>query len=277
MNTTAVVTGANQGLGLALVAGIAGRFGPEGNVYLTGRDRERVAAAASQLRDAGLHVLAERVDVRSPTAVNRFAALVAERHGQVDIVISNAAARITPDRPEAEQVETFVDTNNLGTTRMIRAFAPLLAPGGRFLIVASDFGSLRNLPPQLHRRFDTTTLSLDVLDAQMRDFCNAVEAGHAAAEGWPEWINVPSKVGQVAAMRVLAREERERARRDGRFVAAVCPGLVDTDASRPWFADMSQAQSPDEAAADILDLVLDPVDPHFYGELVQHHRVVPWT
>ena len=277
MNTTAVVTGANQGLGLALVAGLAGRLGTEGNVYLTGRDRERVAATASQLRDAGLHVLAERVDVRSPTAVNRFAALVAERHGQVDIVISNAAARITPDRPEAEQVETFVDTNNLGTTRMIRAFAPLLAPGGRFLIVASDFGSLRNLPPQLHQRFDTTTLSLDVLDAQMRDFSNAVEAGHAADEGWPEWINVPSKVGQVAAMRVLAREEHDRARKDGRFVAAVCPGLVDTDASRPWFADMSQAQSPDEAAADILDLVLDPVDPDFYGELVQHHRVVPWT
>ena len=124
MNTTAVVTGANQGLGLALVAGIAGRLGPEGNVYLTGRDRERVAAEASQLRDAGPHVLAERVDVRSPTAVNRFAAVVAERHGQVDIVISNAAARITPDRPEAEQVETFVDTNNLGTTRIIAPSLP---------------------------------------------------------------------------------------------------------------------------------------------------------
>lgn len=27
----------------------------------------------------------------------------------------------------------------------------------------------------------------------------AVEEGRAAAEGWPEWMNVPSKVGQVAA------------------------------------------------------------------------------
>lgn len=138
-----MTTEANQGLGLALVTGIADS-GPEGNVYLIGRDRERVAAAVNQLQDAGPHVLAERVDVRSITAVNTFAAVVAERHGQVDIVISNGAARITPDRPEAEQVEAFVDTNNLGTTRMIRAFAPQLAPGGRFLIVASDFGSLRN-------------------------------------------------------------------------------------------------------------------------------------
>lgn len=36
------------------------------------------------------------------------------------------------------------------------------------------------------------------------------------------------------------------------FVAAVRPGLVDTDASRPWFADMSKAQSPDAAAAPIV-------------------------
>jgi len=33
----------------------------------------------------------------------------------------------------------------------------------------------------------------------------------------------------------------------GTLVAAVCPGLVDTEASRPWFADFSQAQSPERA------------------------------
>ncbi len=273
---TAVVTGANQGVGRALVAAIADRVGPTGNVYLTGRDPRRVALAAQQLRDADVQVLPERVDVRSTTAVNRFAALVAERHCQVDLVVSNAAARITPDRPQAEQVATFVDTNNLGTTRMIRAFAPLLAPGGRFLIVASAFGSLRNLPPRLHDRFDAA-LSLDDLDAHMTEFSAAVTAGRAIAEGWPEWINVPSKVGQVAAMRILAREQQERAKRDGRFIAAVCPGLVDTEASRPWFADMSQAHSPEEAAAEILALACDAVDRRFYGALIQHHRIIPWS
>jgi NAD(P)-dependent dehydrogenase (short-subunit alcohol dehydrogenase family) len=276
VNTTAIVTGANQGLGRALVAGIAARVGTAGTVYLTGRSPARIAAAARELRAAGLHILTEAVDVMSNTSVERFAALIAKRHGQVDLVISNAAARITPDHPQSEQVTAFVNTNNLGTTRMIRAFSPLLAPGGRFLIVASDFGSLRNLPPQLHERFDTATMSLGELDAQMTAFSDAVEAGRAATEGWPEWINVPSKVGQVAAMRVLAREEKERAGYDGRFIAAVCPGLVDTDASRPWFDDMSQAPTPEEAAADILALGFDPVEPTFYGELIQHRRIVPW-
>ncbi len=276
MTATAVVTGANQGLGRALVAGIADRLGRHSNVYLTGRDPDRVALAVRQLRDAGLHVLGERVDVRSTTAVNRFAALVAERHSRVDVVISNAAARITPELPQAEQVATFVDTNNLGTTRMIRAFARLLAPGGRYLIVASAFGSLRNLPPQLHERFDTAGMSLDDLDCQMTQFSEAVRAGRAEAEGWPDWVNIPSKVGQVAAMRILARQQHALAKEDGRFIAAVCPDLVDTDASRPWFTDMSQAKSPDEAAADILALACDPVDRTLYGELIQHHRIVPW-
>jgi carbonyl reductase 1 len=159
---------------------------------------------------------------------------------------------------------------------MIRAFAPLLAQRGRFLIVASSFGSLRNLSPRLHERFDTDALSLDELDGVMNDYVEAVESGRAAGVGWPDWINVPSKVAQVAAMRILAREERASAERDGRFVAAVCPGLVDTEASRPWFDDMSQAQSPDEAAADVLGLALDPIDGTFYGELIQHGRVLPW-
>ena len=63
---------------------------------------------------------------------------------------------------------------------------------------------------------------------------------------------------------------------DGTLVAAVCPGMVDTRASRPWFTDYSQAQTPDQAAGAVLDFVLAPLDPASYGELVQFGRVLPW-
>jgi carbonyl reductase 1 len=57
----------------------------------------------------------------------------------------------------------------------------------------------------------------------------------------------------------------------------VCSGLVDTDALRPWFDDMSLAQTPDQAAVALLELALrQATDPAFYGELVQFGRVVPW-
>ena len=375
---TALVTGANQGLGRALVAGLAARLRPADRVLLTGRDPERVRAAATALPTTGARVEGRVLDVRDPdaitalaaelgevdivfsnatsrmrpdadlaaevdavaetnnvatsdvlrafaprmrpggrliivasalgtldkldervrarfaaaatsldavdalvaewrAAVSAFADAIAERHGGVDIVFSNAAARLTPATPWAELAGPFVDTNNLGATRMLRAFDPILRPGGRLLVVASDFGSLRRLPTHLHARFDTDTMTLHDVDAAMLAWRDAVVEGRAGEEGWPEWINIPSKVGQVAAVRAIASERRDEDRARGVLVAALCPGLIDTAASRPWFADMSSAQTPDEAAAWPVELAVgEAFDPAFYGELVQFGRVLPW-
>jgi hypothetical protein len=52
---------------------------------------------------------------------------------------------------------------------------------------------------------------------------------------------------------------------------------VDTRASRPWFDDFSQAQTPARAARAVLELALSPrVDPATYGELVRFGDVLPW-
>jgi NAD(P)-dependent dehydrogenase (short-subunit alcohol dehydrogenase family) len=274
MSRVAVVTGANQGLGFALAEGLAQQLAPEDVVYLTGRSPDRVAAAAERIERPRAQVRGEILDVGDGAAVSAFA----ERLGGADVVFSNAAARLAPDTPSAELVGPFVDTNNLGTTRMLRAFSPIMRPGGRLLVVASAFGTLRRLPAQLHGRFDTGAMSLDDVDATMLAWRDAVVEGRAADEGWPDWINIPSKVGQVAAVRVLARERRDADARDGTLVAAVCPGLVDTEASRPWFDDMSEAQTPADAAAALLRLALEELaDPRFYGELVQFGEVIPWT
>jgi carbonyl reductase 1 len=277
MARIAVVTGANQGLGLAVVKGLAAAWGPDDVVYLTGRDAARVEAAAGELRrpaaGARARVVPEVLDVTDDGTVGGLAERLGQRHGGVDVVVSNAAARLTPERSQADQVRAFVDTNNLGTTRMLRAFGPLLRPGGRYVVVASAFGTLRGLPEHLHARFATDAMTLEQVDDVMLAYANAVEEGRAAAEGWPEWINVASKVGQVAAMRVYARQTGTEG---DAFVVAACPGLVDTAASRPWFADMSTARTPDEAAAALVKLALDP-DPAWRGELVQFGRVLPWT
>jgi NAD(P)-dependent dehydrogenase (short-subunit alcohol dehydrogenase family) len=157
---------------------------------------------------------------------------------------------------------------------MLRAFHPRVRRGGRLLVVASGLGSVRRLSEPLRARFEAATL--DEVDAVMLAWRDAVVAGRHVAEGWPEWINIPSKVGQVAAVRVLARERRAADERDGTLVAAVCPGMVDTEASRPWF-DMSDAQTPAQAAVALLDLALGPVEPRHYGELVQFGRVIRWA
>ncbi len=271
---TALVTGANQGLGRALVAGLAAAMGPDDRVLLTGRDPGRVDAAVAALPTTGAHVEGRVLDVRDPAAI---AALAAEL-GEVDIVFSNATSRMSPEDDPADQVDAVAETNDLATTAVLRAFAPRMRPGGRLIIVASALGTLDKLDERARSRFDDATASLDAVDELVAEWRAAVHDGRAEAEGFGTWLNIPSKVAQVAAVRAIAHERRDADLADHKLIMALCPGLIDTDASRPWFADMSSAQTPEQAAAWPVELAVgDSFDPAFYGELVQFGRVIPWA
>lgn len=276
MGKVALVTGGNQGLGFALVSGLCAQLGEDDVVYLTGRNEELCQKAVSAIGETRPMLRWERLDVTDDANVADVATRLDARHGGVDVVISNAAARIARDVPAAEQVSRFVDTNNRGTNRMLRHFLPILRPNARYVVVASSFGRLRHLTDHLHDRFDETRLGLDDIDALLDSYATAVRMDVAALEGWPDWINVPSKIGQVASARVAARKLAVERPGDGILLNAVCPGLVDTAASRPWFEDMSRAKSPAAAAVDVLWLALLPAgtrSPH--GELVQFRKVLP--
>jgi carbonyl reductase 1 len=272
----ALVTGATQGLGLALVAGLAARMRPDDHVFLTGRDPDRIARQADRLAGTGARVTGLVLDVSDTASVRAAADTIAGEHGGVDIVISNAGSRMSPERTPAEQVDEVAETYNLGAIRMLRSFLPILRPGGRFLVVASAFGRLGHLDPRVRQPVDRAR-SLDDVQAVIESWRSAVHEGSAMARGWPEWLNIPSKVAQVAAVRVVAAQRRERDLADGTLIAAVCPGLIDTPASRPWFRDMSAAQTPERAAVAVLDLALSAsLDPRTYGELVQFGHVLSW-
>ncbi|WP_438001616.1 SDR family NAD(P)-dependent oxidoreductase [Sorangium sp. So ce185] len=278
MTKIALVTGANQGLGYAMVARLCQELPAGSTVYLAARDPARGEAAVARLREEGLQPTLAQLDVTDDASVQALAETLARRHGGIDIVLSNAAARMVKELPQAAQVRTLIDTNNHGTYRMIRAFVPLLRDGGRFLVVASAFGSLRKLDPRLHHHFDPATRSLEDIERVMDEYVELVERGEAEAHHWPAWINIPSKIAQVASMKVAAGQRKDEAARRGLLIAAVCPGLVDTEASRPWFDDMSSAQSPMDAAKDVLWICTHPAGPpDLYGELVQHRQIIPWT
>ncbi len=275
MGRVALVTGATQGLGLALVESLAARLDGEDVVYLTGRDSARLAAAHASLMPGRARVQPELLDVSREEAVAQTARTLIERHGSLDIVISNAYSRVLPeDRPE-HVIDGYVETNNLGTTRVLRAFAPFIGDGATLLVVASTLGTLHYLAPVLHARFDELQ-TLEDADAAVRRWRAAVQDGGALAEGWPAFVNIPSKIGQVGAVRALARQRRQSDVKRGILLASVCPGMIDTGASRPWF-DMSHAQTPAQAAGPLVDLVLrSSLDASLYGELIRFGEVLPW-
>jgi NAD(P)-dependent dehydrogenase (short-subunit alcohol dehydrogenase family) len=263
----AIVTGATRNLGFCLARGLVQRLAKGDVVYLTGRDPARIADCVAEITDGDAELRGEPLDVSNRDAVIRFASMLRERHGGVDIVLSNHYARVEPDDDPAMVIDRYVAVNNFGTTAVLRGFAPLMRDGGRLLVVASRAGSLRALAPVLHSRFDNAG-SLDDVDQTVCAWRDAVRERRAAGEAWPAWINIPSKIGQVAAVRVLARERRIDDLRRGILVAALSPGLIDTGASRPWL-DMTMARTPEEAAGPVLDFALDPAhDAAFYGELI---------
>ncbi|MFD7483634.1 SDR family NAD(P)-dependent oxidoreductase [Streptomyces mirabilis] len=274
----ALVTGANQGLGRALAEGLAARMDPDDVVLLTGRSHQRVSDAArevAQLPGTRSHVRGQVLDVTDTDDIARLADELRARHGGVDVVLSNAVARLLPEESQAERADEFIDVSNTATHAILRSFGPVLRPGGRLIVVASSLGTLGHLDPRLHHLFEGA--SLDQVEYAVESWRSAIHNRTAEEAGWPRWLNVPSKVAQVAAVRAVAAERRERDLADGTLIASVCPGMVDTATSRPWFSDFSQAQSPSEAARAVLDLVFtEHVDPALYGELIRFGKALPW-
>jgi NAD(P)-dependent dehydrogenase (short-subunit alcohol dehydrogenase family) len=270
----ALVTGATRGLGRALVEGLAARLTPADTVYLTGRDATRVERAAAGVSGPA-RVRGELLDVADPEAAARLAGTLRERHGGVDIVFGNAVHRAGPDDDPRAIVADYTEVNNFGTTRLLRAFAPLLPGGGRLIVVASSLGTLHHLAPVLHHRFAELS-TLDEVDEQVAAWRDAVRDGSARAAAWPGFVNIPSKIGQVAAVRALAHQRRDTDVPRGTLLAAVCPGMMNTPTSAAWW-DVSTAPTPTRAAQPLLDLALNPVNPAHYGQLVRNAEILPWT
>lgn len=283
MTKLALITGATRNLGFFLAQGLAQKLEPSDVVYLTGRDPSRVAESVGRLSNARASLVGEVLDVSNRDAIERLARLIDQRHGGIDIVLSNHYARVQPEDNPAQVIDGYVAANNLGTTSILRSFAPLLRDRARLLVVSSRAGTLRALAPALHPRFEKLE-SLDDVDRAVCVWRDAVRQRLDAGQAWPGWINIPSKIGQVAAIRALAGRRRVDDLRRGILIAAISPGLIDTGASRHWL-NMTGAMSPEEVAGPVLDFALESrFDQAFYGQLVHighgdpgRRTIVPWT
>ena len=143
MPRTALVTGANRGIGLEA----ARQLGEAGlDVVLTARDADAGRAAA-----AALDARFEQLDVASDESVRECAARLDRDGIEVDVLVNNAGVLLSGGILEVDDalVRETLETNLLGPLRTARVFMPpMLARGyGRVVNVSSGSGSLTEASP----------------------------------------------------------------------------------------------------------------------------------
>lgn len=123
----AIVTGATSGIGLA----VAREFLERGhNVFICGRNADRLAAALASLMDdfGSERVDGSICDVRSLASAEEMVSLTAARFGGIDVLINNAGvAFVTPfEEVTPDQWHSIIDTNLTGVFNCCRAALPWL-------------------------------------------------------------------------------------------------------------------------------------------------------
>ncbi|KAG9446971.1 hypothetical protein H6P81_013099 [Aristolochia fimbriata] len=228
-DTIVVVTGANQGIGYALVK----RFAELGlTVVLTARDPSKGLRAVASLRAQGLNVDFCRLDVADPASIKEFAARLRESHGAVDILVNNAAVSFNElYRNTVEHAETVIRTNFYGAKLLTEALLPLFrrsASISRILNISSRLGLLNKVTNQGVRRLllDEERLSEEKIEGMLNQFLGEVQKGKWKEGGWPKvWTDYAvSKLALNAYARLLAKRQQGQ----GLSVNCFCPGFTKT-------------------------------------------------
>ena len=220
---TALVTGANKGIGYEIAAGLA-RLGFR--VGVGARDTGRRDEAVEKLRADGMDVFGVPLDVTEDASVAAAAAQL-EELGGLDVLVNNAA--ITggmpqePTKVSADQVLAVVDTNVFGVIRVTNAMLPLLrrAASPRIVNVSSTVGSL-------------------TLQTAQAEALGPISAAYSPTKSYLNAITI-QYAKELAGTRIL--------------VNAGCPGFVATDLN-----GHRGIRTPEQGAAIFLELATLPDD-----------------
>lgn len=135
---TAVVTGANGGLGYETALALAAKGA---HVVVAARDRAKAERAidslTTQVPDASLELVP--LDLGDLASVRTAAGAIAEAHPRVDLLVNNAGLMAMPEATTADGFEMQFGVNHLGHWAFTSLLlAPLLrTPGSRVVTVTS--------------------------------------------------------------------------------------------------------------------------------------------
>ena len=130
----AVITGGSSGIGYATATALAAEGA---SVVLTGRNKEKLEAAAAKLNSNGPgQAIGHLCDVREPYAVDAVFDMVKIRFGRIDVLVNNAGISQAPTPVENTSVEMWremIDTDLSSVFLCTRAALPMMGRGSTII------------------------------------------------------------------------------------------------------------------------------------------------
>jgi len=251
--SVAVVTGANRGIGLAIVKQLW-LSGKLSTVYLTGRNtiacNESLQNLKSEFSSKTTTILSTHaLDIADKESVLHFTNFLKETHGGVDVLVQNAAIAFknSATEPFAVQAKETLRINFYGTLDVVDKIYPLMKKDGRVVLLSSYCSQSTQFRFQPNSWKNEIAKELYLVNQELS------EEGTVEKHGWPVTAYGVSKLLTNCITRIYGR--KASADKKGVLVNCACPGYVQTDMTGK---NSGAPKVPDEGAEKIVALAMLP-------------------
>lgn len=148
MNKTALVTGANRGIGLEISKQLADK---DITVIMTSRNMHVGRPLVNELRKQWKHVWYHQLDVTDESSINDLYQHLDGECGKLDILVNNAGVLLDENRSifdvDLNTIRSTMEANLYGPVRLVQVLLPLLknSVDSRIINLSSTMGQLSTM------------------------------------------------------------------------------------------------------------------------------------
>ncbi len=199
---TALVTGANRGIGLEVARQLEER---QFTVWLAVRNTDSGEQATASQKKGGITSRFVLMDVANPSSINQAFAMMSKEVATLDVLVNNAGILLDESVSVLEVSQKAVydtlNTNALSALFVTQTFLPLLKKGSRIINVSSGAGEICRDMSSYAPIYSVSKTTMNAISCQLASALRSKGVSiNAVCPGW-----VRTEMGGMVAPRSVKR------------------------------------------------------------------------